>query len=455
MKKIYLFITMGVCLLCNCSHVEEWGEPKDSTPPGPVSGIHVENLNGGARLTYTLPSDKDLMGVKVVYSLNENDESMERYASALTDTIELEGFGDVNPHTVMLHTVDNSGNVSEGVSAVIQPLIPLISLIRQTLDVSATFGGVRLKWDNAMQKDMAASLYIADSTGEMTLFDTFFSNSESGSVTFRPFESTAQTFRIELKDRWNNYSTPLDTVITPLYEMQLPGRNGSVYIWSQYGDADETYLYRGDLHNDLRQSVVARRVFALVHNGNRVTENSENYWHPGYGYTLADYLPGTAGSLVLPFYFTIDMGRKAVYSRMNMLARNRTPNYSATIPCEFEIWGSNNPKDITEIGDGSREANLAYWTRWPQANGTDAWKNDWVKIATCKIVLSSGATKYVAGMALSAEDIAKYLSDGFDFDMDTEITEGFRYLRWVVNDTNVSPTDLQIDDIKFWGAYTE
>jgi hypothetical protein len=149
------------------------------------------------------------------------------------------------------------------------------------------------------------------------------------------------------------------------------------------------------------------------------------------------------------------MGRKAAYSRMNFLPRNRGTDYSAALPINFEIWATNDPKPISEIGGGDKMANLKYWTSWEIVNGTDEWKNEWVKIADCHLVLSSGASKYTEGMPLSAEDIDKYLNSGYDFDMDPAISEGYRYLRWIIYETNTYQKSIMIDEIRFWGAYTD
>jgi hypothetical protein len=456
MKRLLFFLMIAAGLLCQCVSPEDWSDPKDNVPPGEVSNVLVEPTNGGARITYTLPGDDDLIGAKVEYSLVDDGKLMSRYASAGSDTIELEGYGDTLQHTATLYAVDKSGNLSTGKPLVIKPKTPPIELMRRTLKVMPAFGGVRLAWDNPTNKEMAISLYTPDSTGYMVLYDTYFSNDQTGTITFRPFESEEQQFRVELHDRWNNYAPLLDTTLTPLFEQSLPGRvNSSQYIWTQYGDADGTYWYRGDFHNDIRVSTTVNRTFRLVHNGARVSEGGESYWHPGDGYTLRDYLPELSGALPYPLYFTIDMGRKAVYSRMNFLSRLREPNYSNALPCHFEIWATNNPKSISDIGDGSKAANLRYWTSWTEVNGTDEWKNDWVKIADCHLVLSSGASKYTVGMTLSADDIDKYRNLGFDFDMDPTISEGYRYLRWVINETNTDQKMLMMDEIRFWGAYTE
>jgi hypothetical protein len=415
---------MAAGLLCQCAQPEDWSDPKDSVPPGEISNVLVEPTSGGARITYTLPGDADLMGAKVEYSLVDGDKPMSRYASAGSDTIELEGYGDTLQHAAILYAVDRSGNLSAGKPIVIKPKTPPVELMRRSLRANTTFGGVRLAWDNPDKKEMAVSLYTPDSTGYMVLYDTYFSSDQDGTVTFRPFESEEQQFRIELHDRWNNYAPPLDTTLTPLFEQPLPGRvNSSQYIWTQYGEADGYLWYRGDIWQS--------GSFQYIHDG-----ITSEWSSPGFAQTLTDFLQELSGPIPFPLYYTIDMGRKAVYSRVNYLSRNRTPNYSAPLPTNFEIWATNNPKSVSEIGGGDKTANLQYWTSWQEINGRDEWRNDWVKIVDCRVVVSSGTSKYTTGMALSAEDIDKYLNLGYDFDMDPSVTESYRYLRWVIYETN-------------------
>jgi hypothetical protein len=415
--------------------------------------VQITNTNGGAIITYTLPSDNDLLGAKVTYSYSAESELMEKYASQGADTIELEGFGDTGAREITSYAIDKSGNLSEGITRTIQPLTPPIDLIRESLEATSAFGGISFSWENKDGKDMGISLYVPDTVvpGEWTLFDTYFSNGKNGKVVFRPFDPVEQNFRVEMFDRWNNYSQPYETSLVPWEERVLPGRvSATEFIWSLY-DYDY-WPWRGDSYSTDENSYGLN----LVHDGRGSAEGANNYWQPG-NHLMEVYIPGT-GTLALPFplYITIDMGRKAVYSRFNIKPRLRSPNYSAALPIDFEIWGTNNPKHVNEVGDGSREANLAYWTAWELANGTDAWRNDgWTKIATCKLTLSSGESKYVAGMALSETDIANYRTNGFDFDINEGVTEGFRYQRWVINDTNTGQKYLQICELTFWGSYTD
>jgi len=240
---------------------------------------------------------------KVEYSLVDDGELMSRYASAGSDTIELEGYGDILQHAAMLYAVDKSGNLSVGKPLVIKPKTPPVELMRRSLQAFTAFGGVRLTWDNPDKKEMAVSLYTLDSTGYMVLYDTYFSNDQDGTFTFRPFDAEEQQFRIELHDRWNNYALPLDTAITPLFERSLPGRISSTqFIWSVYGEADGSYRYRGDLDNYAPgHSENDGYAFKLVHNGVRVSEGgSYNWWWPGAWARVSNYLSDQPDDLI-PF----------------------------------------------------------------------------------------------------------------------------------------------------------
>jgi hypothetical protein len=459
-KWFFLFMVVIGGMMFSCTSPADWSDPKDNIAPGPVSNVQIKNTNGGAIITYTLPGDNDVLGAKVTYSYSAENELLEKYASKGADTIELEGFGDTVAREITIYAIDKSGNLSQGITQTIQPLTPPVDLMRESLEAASTWGGLSLTWENKDGKDMGLSLYVPDTVvpGEWTLFDTYFSNGRDGKVVFRPFDAVEQNFRIEMFDRWNNYSQPYETSLVPWEERQLPGRvSATEFIWNLYDD--DYWLWRGDIHNNENDNVMVRRFFALVHDGRGQSDDGSAYWMPGNAGSdpIEWYIPG-AGTSTLPFplYFTVDMGRKAIYSRFNIKSRLRSPNYSAALPCDFEIWGTNNPKLTAEVGDGSREANLAYWTSWEVANGTDAWRNDgWTKIATCKLILSSGESKYVVGMALSETDIANYRTNGYDFDINEGVTEGFRYLRWVINDTNTGQKGLQICEITFWGSYTD
>ena len=463
--KITKVTVMMVIFAVSCAAPEKWHDTYEDIVPGPVSNVKVENVNGGAIINYTLPAVKDLLGAKIAYSLTPDGELMERWASAEKDTIVLEGFGDTNERTVTLYTVHKSGNVSEGVPVTIKPLTPPISLMRETLKAAATFGGVQIYWDNPLRKDIGIALYAEDSiTHETVLFDRFYSNAVVGKTTFRPFKPEKQNFRIEMFDRWQNHAQPLETTLSPLEEVEIMGitPNGTP-IWSLVdmtpasGSTLIRYMYRCDMHY-----VAGTNPFE-----NCLTIDNATMW---YTYTVGSYFepyfPGVdIGGISMPFpvYWTFDMGKKATYSRVKIRFFARSPNFSGEVLTDFVLWGTNNIKAIEDVEDphgiypkGSVEANRAYWTSWDFTNGTDVWKNDgWVKLATCKYFTDAGDNQYYDNMPLSANDLAKYQADGYDFEFNEDVTESFRYLRWEINKISNSLPNARVHYIQFWGSYAE
>ena len=466
-KMKYFLAGMMVMLAVSCVAPEDWSDKFDkSIVPGPVSNVQVENVNGGAIISYTLPAEKDLMGAKVTYSLTADGEMMERCASAEYNSIELEGFGDTDERTVTVYAVHKNRNISTGVSKNIQPLPPPIFVIRETLGVIPAFGGIQLTWDNPLRKNMGLDFYVEDSiTHEMVLYDKFFSNNINGKIVFKPFKSEEQNFRIEMFDRWQNYAQPFVTTLTPLFEVEIMSRDEQgMPMWSQFDDGRVggtstpwRYYYRCDLNDD--PNGAANRKFPVVLDWH--ADNS-SYWqcNPNQQDVLNNYIPGT-GNVQMPFplYFTIDMGRKATYSSFKFVNRQTSPPYSNAVMVEFDIWGTNNPKTIEEVEcphgiheKGSREANQAYWSSWAAANGTDAWKKDWVKLAVCELLLSTGDNEYYNGMTLTEEDLYNF-QNGYSFDFNLDVAEPYRYLRWEIHKTNMGARMSQICAMKFWGSY--
>lgn len=441
---IGILIAFG--LLSGCNEPEDWQDIPDNIAPGSVRNVEVENLHGGARITYRLPDDEDLLGVKAIYSLSDGTPQ-EVFSSAFRDTIVLEGYLDTSEQLVKLVAVDKSKNESEAVEVRITPLEAPISMIRKTLGARTTFGGVYVQWENPYEEEIALSLYIADSESGYTLHDTYYSKQPEGTFSFRGMENTSQKVRIEFRDRWNNYSKPLDTTLTPLFEEEIVGQDQNGGIWQRWGWDDKTVLYRGDVAT---QHQNPNQHFPGIYDG--VLFQSNLFWNSGpdanYLDQYVDWPDPT--ERVMPMYFTLDMGREASYSRIRYWIRAREPLFSAAVMTRFEVWGCDEPKPLQSIGDGSREANLKYWTEWPQVGGTDEWKNDWVKLIDAEVKLPSGQTD---PNMLTQEDL-DYITNGFEYEVDPQLAERrFRYLRFVIKETNNGAPQFQIGEIKVWGAY--
>jgi hypothetical protein len=446
MKSIACLVMIGLfaMFLCSCEQVKDWSDPTDSDAPAPVTNTKVENLNGGAKISYTLPADKDLLGVKAVYSLDDGIVR-ESFASAAKNFIELEGYSKPGEHTVTLYTLDNSKNESAPVPVTIEPLASPVNLLRQTLKVQQTFSGIALNWENILEKEMAIALYAADSTGFMQYSDIYYSNAKAGRISFRGFDDTERAFRIEIRDRWNNYAAPFDTVITPLKEMEIFGRENGVPYWSMYGNDNNMYKYMGNI------------------------PCPANYWErftDGVGYGSywqlinwsTTFFTGVSQELFAPYYITIDMKKPASYSRFKFWQGDRANSEmgSTTIPIVFSLWGTNDPKPVDV--EAGQIANLQYWTGWTtvtgvEVNGTDAWMNDWEKLGEYRLVYPSGMTLYIAGQ-VTADD-QEYIRAGFEFEIEPAMTtKSFRYLRFKVDETNTN-NQWMLAELKFWGKFME
>ncbi|MBE8721492.1 DUF4959 domain-containing protein [Sphingobacterium pedocola] len=451
MKKLSLFIAaLLLALSWGCTEVQDWADPMDNVPPGTITNVRVKNINGGAVLYYTLPHDSDLLGAKAVYNFSESEEILEVYASAFKDSIVLDGYADTDEHIVQLYAADKSNNLSKPVLVTIRPLTPPVVEIRETLTAQTAFSGVRALWNNPLKKPVAISLYTTDSAGDKVLFERHYSSAENGGYTFRNFDAVEQTFSFEVSDRWNHIAAPLDTVLTPLYEIQIQGMVGTTYLWDLYDYSNN--IYRGEpLQTNAGSQSAYRGKVRNLYDGNTWDNSNYFYYRPG---TMNQFVPGAISSVyTLPAYMTIDMGVAAKYSRFKYFTRGRSPVYSAWAWYEFEVWGTNNPKAVTEIGDGSQADNLKYWTSWPEAGGTDEWKNDWEKLADCTVEFPSG-TPNNSPQVESAEDIA-FVMDGFGFDIDPDKNDkAFRYIRFVLkkNSTDNVPY-IQWSELQFWGSY--
>ena len=467
MKRIhYVLAGMMLIFAVSCVSPEEWNDKYENIVPEPVSDVKVENINGGAVITYSLPYVKDLKGAKIVYSLTDNGEVMERWASVESDTIVLEGYGDTNERIVTIYTVHKSGNISEGVPVTIKPLVPPIFLIRETLQAASTFGGVQVTWDNPFGKEICIALYAPDSiTHEMELFDRYYSKNIKGKTSFRRFKNEEQNFRIEMFDRWQNYATDMEISLTPLKEILIPGKNEQgVPVWSLF---DDDGLMPDGIRKYAYRCEISHHQEGLPGFENCIDWGTSTNWYPIIWYWNLYFPDLPEGVFSPPYYFTLDMGKEAVYSRFKytVLPGSTGPfHYNAF--ALFNIWGCNDPKLVEEVEcphgiypKGSRKANQAYWSSWKAVNGTDAWKEDgWVLLSQCQYLLSDGEIpKYVPNQKLSDEDDAKVQTEGIEFEFSENVTDAYRYLRFeilrFVRTDGVYGRQIVLTGFQFWGDF--
>ncbi len=432
-------------LLYQCEEAPDWSGETDSIAPGTVTNAQVINTAGGAIITYNLPGDNDLLGVKALYSYTTDGEELEAYSSAHTDTIKLEGFPDTETRTVQLIAIDKSKNESEPVIVEIHPLTPPVDMILESVKATEAFGGVYVTWENETEADVGIMLYAKDSTGQYFLDYTYYTDEEEGDYSFRGFDAEATDFRIQVRDRWDNFSEKLDTIITPLFETQLQGMDDDgVDIWSRFGADDGSIYWRGDAPNP--RNVSASSGFRKMWDGG----TSRLWGSERPGNYLSDFTDEVGNAEVFPIYFTIDLGDSYKLSRHKMWFRQKY-ECKENAAKSYRIWATNEPPKGMDDFDTKLES-LGYWTSWEEVGGTDTWKEDgWTMICDCDGVPPSGATTQEA---VTDEDRAYVRENGLEYDILSEYTSTpYRYVRFVVDHNWGNGSILHIGEVEFWGAY--
>jgi hypothetical protein len=319
MKRIILMITVLMYIVSGCKEEGRLDHIDDSAPaPAPVTVEKVTNKPGGAIIKYKIPDDKNLLGVKVVYT--RNGELCESKASKYTDTLVVEGFGTTESQEVQLYSVGVNGKLSEFVSVPIAPLSPPVQSVK--VDVKASFGGVIISLEeNYSRADIAVVLMMADtfeySTGKKVKWvdlQTFYTQSVSIVFTRRGLDTIPTDFGLYIRDRWGNMSDTIYRQLTPIEEVKLP---------------KTTYL-NAALPTDFFETAEGRYDYRL-----------EQIWLGGEAANNTFY--ASSHGSPMPQWFTISLGYKASISRFQKWPRGAGELYSGTAPRTFELWGSDNP----------------------------------------------------------------------------------------------------------------
>ncbi|SEO16166.1 protein of unknown function [Mucilaginibacter sp. OK283] len=345
----------------------------NNNAPGVVSNVQVQNQNGAASLTYTLPGDPDLFYVRAVYEIAPG-KTREVVASHYTNTLTVDGFGDTLAHVVKLYAVNSSEKASAPVTVTVNPLTPPFILAFRSLKVTATFGGFNVTCDNST-KDNLAIVPMVD-TANNGLFvqpkgmDNIYSNSVLIKAAVRGQPAVERKYAFFVRDRFLNRSDTLFLTLTPFYEEQFSKSDWSPYVLP--GDATNLYSY-----TDLTK----------IWDGN---------FTGGWPNCLF-----TVESASSPQMVTFDLGKQRILSRfiMNPFLEIGNVYYVRGNLKDFEIWGSNTP-NVNGALDGS-----------------------WTKLLTCNIVKPSGSP---SGTETAAD--YKYAHDGWGFDFPAGIS-AYRYIR--------------------------
>ncbi len=397
MKKLFVFI-FSIVALFGCEEEGQLGQtPMDSVPPGKVSNVRVENSYGAAVIKYDIPTDNDLLYVKATYKINETIER-EIMSSFYSTELKIDGFGEEKDYSVRLVSVDRSRNESEPVEVTVSPLTPPVDLVFNSLKVAPDFGGINLKWENELEKEINIFILVNDTLnpGNFIEEEIIYTSTIHGDRSVRGFASEPRQFQVYMSDRWGNKSELFSGELTPMFEQELD-KSLFEYLFSLTPD-DVGYLWHPD-----------------------------NLWNNNYsagpkGTFISAWPP--VRTIKEGLYFTMDLGKKSKISRMKLWQRpHKNLNFNHLNVKRFKLWGSNAPSKDPESFDG------------------------WSDMGEYSIIKPSGLP---LGQ-LSNED-NQAVADGHEALIPLEV-EAYRYIRFQVLETWLGGDLLQIAELAFWGQY--
>ena len=307
----------------------------NGTPPGAVTNATVLNMKGEARITYTLPTDEDLLYVKAVYQIRPG-VTREAKASFYTNNLLVDGFKDTAATEVTLYAVNRSEVQSQPYKVMVKPLMPAYLSSFDSLKVSPTFGGINIRTTNPDAKALSIIILLKDQYGQWKQYNAVYSSLKDINQSIRGMDTTKKSFAFYIRDQFQNQSDTVFADLSPLYETLIPKSGFAEYL----------------LPGDVAVNAYSRQM--------------RNLWdgvYNGWGSAACTY--ETITDTTNGVWFTFDMGVKAQLSRFTWW-HYPDPRYFENASMKvYELWGTTNPSP-----DGS----------W----------NGWTKLVECRETKPSG-----------------------------------------------------------------
>ena len=179
MKKIYyglMLLLSGMFMItASCSDDDE--DSGDKAAPGQISNVRFVPNYGGGYFLYDIPDDPDFLYVRADYTV-DSGEKISKTSSTYTDTLFIEGFGQVKEYEVKLYSVDRNGNVSVPVVETITPMEANTNMVASTLKIRPGFSALIAEWTNELKQTV--DVYVRLSDGDAVAEKVISSNSKDG-----------------------------------------------------------------------------------------------------------------------------------------------------------------------------------------------------------------------------------------------------------------------------------
>lgn len=399
MKK-YLILSFIIItgLFISCEEDLRGPLVDDGIPPEPVTNVTVENVAGGAILTYTLPDDDDALYVVAEYELSSGKTASVKSTFFINKML-VEGFGDTSPKNIKLYAVDRGENRSTPVEVTINPLAPPVETIAESMLLIPDFGGMHLFWENETEAEVAVIVMTEDSTGNLYQIDVRYSSILEDDFAVRGFNTDLRKFYVLVRDRWDNFSDTVTVELEPLFEEKLD-KNNFKFLKLPH-DAPDAWQWTGPRMLDF---------------------NLNSGFHTPQGWTDSDPLPEYADPVHM---FTLDLGVTAKLSRWKFWQRQGSWIYRHGNPRYFDVWGAT---DLNSSGT------FEGWTKLIE-NG--------------EVIKLSGLP---AGQYTNEDAERAAAGEEFPFALDSEPV---RYIRFVSTEGWSGSPYLHIMEVDFWGQIIE
>ena len=422
MKKIVLYIIIFTAII-SCEEGSLLPIENKAGNPAQVSGIEINNIAGGAIITYKLPDNPDLLYVKASYTL-DNGKNIVTKSSIYNNSLTIKGFyseDETKTYDINIVSVDRSNNESTPVVAKIQPELSPLQKVKNSFKFYEAFGGVQYTWENKDEEPITF-FFMADTImaqgsepGELTITKILSSSIVEGKYVDRGYPSAPRKFAVYMQDVYGNKTeiiTP-SMDLTPLFEEKLDKSKMRVLEFEETPVEDNWNFWNSDHQN-------------LIDNDRGWSSVVISYQSP------------------YPRHITIDLGatykvsRYVWWQQAGEVEQGRLAEYAYTRgnPNKWYIYVRNEEieptQEITVDNDG---------------DGLPDWTNHWIKVGEHELVKPSGLP---AGQ-LSEEDIDAIINTGHNFDLPLEV-DRFRYIRYGITSNFDGAGWCNMAEIDFYGS---
>lgn len=388
---LIVFGTMGLLCLFSCE--EEIHKPlSEGIKPAVVSNVEVENRNGEAVITYSLPN-KGAFYVVAEYEPRPGLKKQVK-SSVYKQELVLNGFEKAQEYEVKVYVVGVDEQRSEAIKVKVNPLTPPYIITFNSLEAFEDWGGISVKANNELNNKLVFGVFALDSIGLIDTLTMHYTEQSEVKFAFRGLESKMTTFGIFVRDAWENFSDTMYVDLKPLFEEEL----------------DRSKFKQVDLPTDMNLGHTA--INTPMHRmWNDVVSNRDDLF-----LTRPNAAP-------IPQWFTFDIAKKSKLSRMKLWHR-ATFLFEGGNPKRFEVYGSNDPNP-----DGS-------WESWELLGYFESKKPSGLPIGQ-----------------LTNEDI-EYINAGEEFVFGLD-TPPVRYLRFKTLEVWGGVQYVSIQMMKIWGEVVE